>query len=178
MEQKNFIAYEYVSKKVSAAEQNSNIDILQSLGYECLSVDPVGFTNDYVTINLRRDRKIKHKAELVKLEKKIDNELIAIARMKKEETSLGLIVCLSIGIIGTLILGGGMSLTMLQTEKTGLFILGIILGVLGICICATNDLIYKKIVSSKKDELEPKIDDGYEKITNICEQAYLLVNEE
>lgn len=177
MDNKNFNTYEYSKKIVKSSVKEYSMDILIALGYEITDVEKYGYTNDSIIISVKRGRKIKHKDELNRLEKKIDNELKQVNKLQEEETRSALIIALSIGISGTLILGGGMSMTLTQPNNVLMFVFGIIIGIIGIGICLINDFIYKKNVSKKRIIIEPKIDAIYEKIANICEQATCLINQ-
>lgn len=172
MENKNFMTYEYLSKLVKKENQASTIDIYISLGFEVTKVD---YVKNKVLINLRRDRKIKHKTELNRLEKRITNELVTVDNLKNVRTKKARMISIIIGIIGSLILGGGMSLVMKVETLNVLFIIGIIVGSIGIIICSINYLIYLKIKNRKHEEIEQKIEESYTKIANICEQAHLLI---
>lgn len=70
----------------------------------------------------------------------------------------------TLGTVGTLILGTGMSLV---TEFSDRFMsLGIITGVIGIAVVAINYPIYKKTLSSRKKKYAAKIIELSDKIIN------------
>ena len=69
------------------------------------------------------------------------------------KTSVG--VSLTIGIIGALILGFGMSCVMVWTDK--LFISGIIIGIIGLTITVMAYPIYKITEEKKRKEVAPLI---------------------
>ena len=74
-------------------------------------------------------------------------------RLDRSSTAKAQIVSLCIGIAGTLIMGFGMSCALVWD----MMIVGIIIGVIGIGILLTAYPIYKKIYTSKKKELAPRI---------------------
>lgn len=61
---------------------------------------------------------------------------------------------LAIGIPGSLIMGLGMSCTMVWTN---FLILGIIIGIIGIIMCVAAYPIYKKTAEEKRAEITPQI---------------------
>ncbi len=67
----------------------------------------------------------------------------------------------TVGIIGILILGFGMSLIMTDIGQTlnlnNTNVLGIVLGVIGIVICAINYPIYNKYLQSRKEKYATEI---------------------
>ena len=75
------------------------------------------------------------------------------------------------GCIAALLLGGGMSLIMLNQNNFAAFVGGIALGIAGIALCCVNYFIYKKMVEKKTGELLPIIDDNEEKLANILEKG-------
>ena len=64
-------------------------------------------------------------------------------------------VSLTVGIIGALILGFGMSCVMVWTDK--MFVPGIIFGIIGIVISALAYPIYKIKAEKKRKEIVPLI---------------------
>ena len=80
----------------------------------------------------------------------------------------------TLGTVGTLILGTGMSLV---TEFSDRFMsLGIITGVIGIAVVAVNYPIYKKLLSSRKKKYAAKIIELSDKIINWNCPKNLVIN--
>lgn len=71
MQEKNFISYEYSTKTVKAKDQTKAIDMYEAFGWEVTSTAPT--LVDGVTLSLKRDRKLKHKQELTRLERQAEN---------------------------------------------------------------------------------------------------------
>ena len=92
--------------------------------------------------NIRKKYEIKEKSNLEK-----------IKELDASTTKAATIISLAIGIISSLILGTGMCCVMLW----GIWVLGIIVGLIGILgICLTYPL-YKHIVNKKKDVVKDEI---------------------
>ena len=62
----------------------------------------------------------------------------------------GLILTFSIGIVGSLIMGYGMSKVMVGDASSTDMIVGIIIGVVGLIICVLNYPVYSYIKTNKK----------------------------
>ena len=70
---------------------------------------------------------------------------------KKEKLTIdrGLILTWTLGVVGALIMGVGMSLVMVGNPSTGQFILGTAIGIVGLIICVLNYPIYSYLKSNK-----------------------------
>ena len=102
----------------------------------------------------------KEKSELEKIRKKYtpktseESKLEQIKRLDKSVESSAMTKALIVGIIGSLILGVGMSCTMVWTD---FFVLGIIVGIIGILVCALAYPVYKKALYKKRAAVSAQI---------------------
>ena len=168
MDEKNFVMYEYATKSVSVKDQTRAIDMYEALGWEVTSVTPS--TVNGVTISLKRDRKVKHKQELRKLERQAEELLSSIEGLERAKTLSASIFSYTFGIVSSLIFGGGLCLAMLAGGSVPAFAVGILLGLAGIALCAVNYPIYKKLTAKKTKQIMPVIDDNEEKLANLLEK--------
>ena len=67
----------------------------------------------------------------------------------KRKTDWGLVLTWTIGIIGSLIMGFGMSKVMVGTPEKMDIVIGMITGVVGLLVCVLNYPIYSYIKSNK-----------------------------
>lgn len=173
MQEKNFVSFEYKTRTVKTENQTKAMDMYEAFGWEITSTSPT--LVDGVTLSLKRDRKQKHKQELVRLEREAENVLDTITRLNRSKTTGASIFAYVFGIISALVLGGGMCLVMLIENSVPALVGGIILGLTGIALCGINYPIYKKLVDNKTKKVLPVIDDNEEKLANILEKGnYLL----
>lgn len=99
-------------------------------------------------------------AEIEKIRKKYTPQTAAeskLEQIKKLDSSVeseGIACALAIGIPGSLILGLGMCCTMVWTN---LFVLGIIVGIIGMVMCGAAYPIYKSTINKKRAEIAPQI---------------------
>lgn len=84
-----------------------------------------------------------------------EDKMEQLRRLDQSVTRSGTVVSLIVGIIGTLIMGAGMSCTMVWAET--MFIPGIIIGVIGMIgiICAYP--VYSCITKKQREKLAPEI---------------------
>ena len=98
-------------------------------------------------IKLIRDKYAKPDERETKLEQ--------LRRLDASVSKTSVSVSLTIGIIGALILGFGMSCVMVWSEN--MFVPGIIFGIIGIAVCAFAYPAYKIKASKKHKEIAPLI---------------------
>ena len=174
MQEKDFVSYEYRTKTVKAKDQSRAIDMYEAFGWEVTATTPTAV--DGVTLSLKRDRKLKHKQELTKLERQAEDTFKTINGLNRAKTMGASIFAYIIGVIATLMLGGGMCLVMLIENNIPALAGGILLGVIGIVLFGINYVIYSKIAAKKTKEILPIIDDNEEKFANILEKGNDLLS--
>ncbi len=122
--------------------------------------EKIGFTYTYSA---------KEQAELKKIREKYtppteaEDKMVRLRRLDASVTNTAQAVALVFGIIGTLILGFGMSLCMtdlceiLGSHRGMAMPIGIIIGVIGGTIASLAYPIYNAIVKAKRKKLAPEI---------------------
>lgn len=99
-------------------------------------------------------------AEIERIRKKYaprtsaESKLEQLKKLDKSVEAEGVIRSIDVGIAGALVLGVGMCCTMVWTE---LFILGIIVGVIGMALCGCAYPLYKYTIKKKRAEIAPQI---------------------
>ncbi|MBE6585349.1 MAG: hypothetical protein E7645_02355 [Ruminococcaceae bacterium] len=111
----------------------------------------------------------KEQAELKKLREKYtpptqeEDKLTRLRRLDAGVTSSAQAVALVFGVLGTLVLGFGMSLCMtelsaiLGTHEDLAMVIGIIIGLIGGVIAALAYPIYNAIIKAKRRKIAPEI---------------------
>ncbi len=96
-----------------------------------------------------------------------ENKLRQLKALDRSVPKKGMIVSIFVGIISTLILGFGLSCTMVWGDS--LFILGIVLGLVGIIGICLAYPIYQHITKKEKERIAPlilKLSDELEKMSS------------
>jgi uncharacterized membrane protein YeaQ/YmgE (transglycosylase-associated protein family) len=100
----------------------------------------------------------KEQEEIKKIrEKYIPKETDKMEQLRRLDagvTQKGTVISLVIGIIGALILGTGMSMCMVWTE---LFVLGIIVGIVGIVMVSVAYPLYSYVTKKEREKIAPEI---------------------
>ena len=85
---------------------------------------------------------------------KEESKLETLRRLDKEVEKPGMMWSIIIGTVGALILGIGMCCTMVWE---GVFVLGIIVGILGMLIVAAAYPVYLKVTQKRREKIAPQI---------------------
>ena len=173
MQEKDFITYEYRTKTVKAKDRTRVMDMSEAIGWEVTGTTP---TIEGVTVSLKRDRKIKHKQELIILERQADETFSAINKLNSAKTLTASVFAYIFGCIAALILGGGMCMTMLTENNVPAFVGGIALGIAGIVLCSVNYLIYKEIEEKRPCKSFRLSTTTKKKLANILAKGNDLLN--
>lgn len=86
---------------------------------------------------------------------KQEDKLEQLRKLDKSAETPGTVVGLMLGIIGTLVMGTGMSCVMVWTDS--LFVVGILLGLLGMVMIASAYPVYKMITKKQREKIAPMI---------------------
>ncbi len=101
----------------------------------------------------------KQQEEIKNIRKKYipqeEDKMELLRRLDNGVTQKATAESLALGIIGTLLLGLGMSLAMVWTGKW--FIPGIIIGVVGIAVISFAYPLYKRVAQKEREKIAPEI---------------------
>lgn len=169
----NVITYDYKTIKVKRSIETLVCDTYERLGWELTNTSSVEGSLFYINLSFKRNRKIENKIELLKLQDKVDSVIASIDNLQNKKKNAGKVGAISVGIIGALVFGGGMSMSMLLSG-IGYMIGGIALGLVGAGICGLAYPLFKKINKKKNTEIEPLLESEFDKLSDLCEQAIKL----
>ncbi len=101
----------------------------------------------------------KQQEEIKNIRKKYlpkeEDKMEQLRKLDQNAAKPGKIVSLTLGIVGTLILGVGMCCTMVWADK--LFIPGIVIGVIGIAAVLAAYPVYTHITKKQREKIAPEI---------------------
>lgn len=101
----------------------------------------------------------KQQEEIRKIREKYlpkeENKMEQLRRLDESATRPGTIAAIIVGVIGALLLGAGMSCTMVWAEQ--FFIPGVIVGVLGIALVGAAYPLYSRVTKKRRERLAPEI---------------------
>lgn len=88
---------------------------------------------------------------------KQETKLEQLKRLDKQAEKPGMIVAITVGIIGTLIMGVGMCFTMVWNTSIAMFVAGIIIGIAGMGIAGAAFPLYKRITQKQRAKIADQI---------------------
>lgn len=101
----------------------------------------------------------KQQEEIEKIRKKYmpkeQDKLEELKRLDQEVTRLGTAAGITLGVIGLLIFGAGMSMTLAGTSI--MFVPGILTGIAGFAVMAVAYPVYVKVTERQRKKIAPQI---------------------
>jgi hypothetical protein len=170
--EKGFIGYEYKEATVSRKMEAIYSDSYSHFGWTLEGITPTAKGPYSVTMSLKRDRKIKNKAELTRLQRKFESCVKELERLENSKVIKASTMAYSIGVIGTAFLAGsvfGYTANMLP--------LSIILAIPGFAGWVIPYFAFTQIHNKKSGEVAPLIEQQYDAIYDVCENANALLSE-
>lgn len=184
-ETKDFVAYEYLSFNVKSEKEPMYIDCYENFGWTLVNNTALVDKEDYyinnsnindnkqVNLKFKRDRKIKNKARLQLLQRKMEVALKEIDRLEKEPFAKGTIMAIILGLFGTIFLA--ISVFAITAVKP-LYVLCILTGIIGLIGWILPYFVFNK----EKGAIEKKnislIEEQYNIVYDNCEQANKLID--
>lgn len=169
--QKNFIGFEY--KEVTAKRQMESIyiDSYPSFGWEFeSSAVPLKGTL-FVSMKFKRNRKLRNKSELARLQRQFDAGVNEIASLEQSKVTKASGMAYGVGIIGTAFMAGSVFAVV-----AGNIPLCIILAIPAFIGWIVPYWIYRNIVRKKTIEVTPIIEAKYDEIYEVCANATKLLD--
>lgn len=165
----SFIGYDYKEVITNREMENMYADGYTSFGWTLNNaVNAAGFLG--VTLKFRRNRKIRNKAELSRLQRKFESGAQEIENLEKSKTTGASITALSVGLAGTAFMAAAVFSFM-----GGMIPLMIILAIPGLAGWALSYFCYGRVKGKKILDVEPLIEKQYDEIYDVCAEAYKLL---
>ncbi len=167
----NFMAYEYKDVTVKKTMQAVYADSYENFGWTLEGTsDPVGKI-DSITMKYKRDRKIRNKAEITRLQRQFDACVAEVLRLESSKKIKAAAVAYVVGVIGTAFMAG--SVFAVTTGNVGACVVLSIPAFIGWII---PYLLFRSISGKKTLQVNPLIEQKYDELYTICEKANRLLN--
>ena len=167
---KNFVGYEYRDVEVKRSMEAVYADGYANFGWALESANtPVGGVNS-VAMKFKRDRKIRNKAELGRLQRQFDACATEIEGLERSKAVGPSAAAYMIGLVGTAFMAGSVF-----AYLGGMLPLCIVLAVPGFAGWVLPYLCYVALQKKKTQQVAPLIDRTYDEVYDVCEKASALL---
>lgn len=169
----SFIGYEYHSILVPRQMESVYTDGYENFGWireDIPAPTDKGTANDTVNIKFKRDRKIRNKAELTRLQRQFDACAAEITTLERSRYAHATITAFTIGLIGCAFLGGATF-----SYLAGLIPLMVILAVPGFIGWILPYFCYHGVLGKRGSQIAPLVEKKQDEIYDVCEKASHLL---
>ena len=166
---KDFIGYEYKELPVKVKFESLYVDGYDNFGWELEDIIPSRKYGE-VLLKLKRDRKIRNKTELTRLQRQFDACASGIRKMENTKLLLPSIVAYGLGLIGCALMAGSVF-----SFLGDMIFLSILAGIPAIAAWIAPYFLYNHFLHKKNLEIDPLIEEKYDEIYEVCEKANSLL---
>lgn len=165
----NFVGYEYKDLTVKRKMESVYVDGYNNFGWALEGISTSIQNVGSITMKFKRDRKIRNKAELTRLQRQFDAAVTEIETLENSKVIAASVVAYVIGVIGTAFMAGSVF-----AYLDNMLPLSIILAIPGFVGWIIPYLLYCSISKKKTNTVAPMIDQKYDEIYEVCEKANAL----
>lgn len=169
MSEQNSVMYEYKTITVKPDMASLYNDNYKNFGWEKEDVYHSLGDIENVTLRFKRDRKIANKARLNELQNQFDACVEEIDRLEKSKTKFAATAAMLIGVAGTVLMGGAVFLAI-----SGKLAAGILMAVPGAVLWGAPYSVYREQSKNKIAKVTPQIDQKFDELYDICQEARAL----
>ncbi len=166
-----FVGYEYKDVTVKRNLESVYADGYTNFGWTLEGTSVPIQSIGSVTMKFKRDRKIRNKAELSRLQRQFDACVAEIENLEFSKVVGASTVAYVIGVVGTAFMAGSVF-----SHIAGMLPLSIILAIPGFAGWIIPYFSFVNIRRKKTEQVAPLIDQKYDEIYDVCEKANGLLN--
>lgn len=166
-----FVGFEYMEVPAKRSMESMYVDSYENFGWEFEGSSSKENTGDGVTMKFKRDRKLRNKVELTRLQRQFEACAHEIETLEKSKATVAAVVAFTIGLIGTAFLGGAVF-----AYLADMLPLMVILAVPGFIGWIIPYFCYQTLLRNRERQIAPIIDQKNDEIYSVCEQGCRLLN--
>lgn len=170
MSEQNFVGYEYADITVKRSIASVYADGYESFGWKLDGSDELPGKTESVTLKFKRDRKLRNKAELTRLQHSFDACASQILSLEASKYLKASIAAFSVGILGTAFMAGSVF-----AITAHMVLACVILAIPAFIGWVLPYFLYRGIEKKKTAEVSPLIEKNYDDLYSICEKASSLL---
>jgi len=166
-----FIGYEYKEIRTTHDMEGVYADGYPNFGWTLDGHTASILGSSVVSLKFKRDRKIRNKAELSRLQRQFEQGVEEILDLERSKATKAFIAALVVGLIGSAFLAGA-TFSFIYLEMIPLMV---ILAVPGFVGWILPYFLYKRMISKRSAKVVPLIEQQYDSIYEVCEKAHGLL---
>jgi len=168
---KTAVGYEYKDVTVNRSLEALYTDSYENFGWQMDGADiPPSFSPTAVTLKFKRDRKIRNKAELSRLERQFNNYADEVLKLEREKGLAASTVAYAVGVVGA-----GFTAGSVLAFLAGSLPLIIVLTIPALLGWVLPYVLYTNIRKKKVAHVTPLIDSKHDEIYDVCLKANSLL---
>ena len=171
LEKNSFTGYEYRDITIKKTMQSVYADSFGSFGWIAEGIGEAVGKVDSVVLRFKRDRKIRNKSELTRLQRQFEACTAEIVSLEKSKVTKAAAVAYVVGVIGCAFMAGSVF-----AVTAGNIPLCVALAVPGFLGWVAPYLIFRSISRKSTEVVNPLIEQKYDELYNVCEKANALLN--
>lgn len=168
--EKNFVGYEHKDIAVSHESKSVYADGYPHFGWTLEGTTTLFQKVGTVNMKFKRDRKIRNKVELTRLQRQFEACVTDIEKLERSKLISASAIAYGIGIAGTACMAGSVF-----AYLADLLPLTVILAIPGFAGWIVPYFSFRGIRNKKTQEVTPFIDMKQEEIYEVCEKANALL---
>lgn len=170
LQRNDFTGFEYRDITVKKMMQSVYTDSIGSFGWMIEGIsDPIGKI-DSVVMKFKRDRKIRNKGELTRLQRQFEVGVAEIVSLESSKTIKAAAIAYVVGVVGTACMTGSVF-----AVTAGNIPLCVVLAVPGFIGWIIPYWIFRSVSRKKTETVNPLIDQKYDELYEVCEKANALI---
>lgn len=165
-----YVGFEYMEVPAARSMESMYVDSYTSFGWKFEGSSAGQEGSERIRLKFKRDRKLRNKAELTRLQRQFDACALEIEALERSRTTAAAIAAFTIGLAGTAFLGGAVF-----AYLNGLLPLMVVLAVPGFLGWIAPYFCYQKIRQRRTEQVSPIIEQKNDEICSVCEQGCRLL---
>lgn len=166
----SFIGYEYHSVTAARSMESVYADGYENFGWQREDAPSTAAGSGVVNMKFKRDRKIRNKAELTRLQRQFDACVGEITALEKSQSTAASIAAFTIGLFGCAFLGGATF-----SYLAGRLVLMVLLAIPGFLGWILPYFCYRSLLAKRSAKTAPLIEKKHDEIYDVCEKANSLL---
>ena len=166
----NFIGYEYKDVTVDRDKEGVYADGYPNFGWQLEGSTAPLFGMSTVNLRFKRDRKIRNKVELTRLQRQFESNVNEIEKLEQSKATTASIAAFTIGLVGTAFMAGATFAFLAD-----MIVLCIVLAIPAFAGWALPYFSFIRLRNKRIETVTPLIEQQYDAICEVCEKAHGLL---